>query len=267
MHGNAGHDRLRGLQRPLRHLWLCGQAVHRYGDFTGMTVSRGPVSPYCVRGLHEHERPMCIFTMPSATPRPQPAALPSADMPAPAPAPSAITTPAPTTAPPVAGVTVPAPAPSASSATVSPTAPLTGCYLTPSDASCADFEIPENVIRANITVLCNSMPDMDGCVLDSSCQVCLMKADACWPCDLNRAKSTTHVLACLPLYAGWDRFWVQLRALCYPEQHLPGHAQHDGMPGVQQTLRGCRHHRQAMFFGICDWNHKLICHIRPYLRV
>lgn len=71
-----------------------------------------------------------------------------------------------------APVTAPASAPVDSDYEwVDPYAPLTGCYLTPTLESCADFEIPQNVVSANVSTLCTSMPEMTSCVTYYGCEV------------------------------------------------------------------------------------------------
>lgn len=45
------------------------------------------------------------------------------------------------------------------------------CFDDPMNSACASFTISDDVLTANISTLCTSMPEMDGCVLQTECEV------------------------------------------------------------------------------------------------
>jgi hypothetical protein len=52
------------------------------------------------------------------------------------------------------------------------------CVADPTAAACASYTYPAAAVTADITSLCNSMPDMPGCSLSRSCQVRMAEAAA-----------------------------------------------------------------------------------------
>ncbi|KAF9915169.1 hypothetical protein BX616_006741 [Lobosporangium transversale] len=55
------------------------------------------------------------------------------------------------------------------------------CLITPSDPSCASFELPEATIKADLDGLCTQMPYMPGCSLYKSCQAASKADQWCTP--------------------------------------------------------------------------------------
>ncbi|KAF9177812.1 hypothetical protein BGZ51_003185 [Haplosporangium sp. Z 767] len=55
------------------------------------------------------------------------------------------------------------------------------CLTTPSDASCANFELPAATIKADLDGLCTQMPYMPGCSLYKSCEAASKTDQWCTP--------------------------------------------------------------------------------------
>ncbi|KAF9581903.1 hypothetical protein BGW38_000916 [Lunasporangiospora selenospora] len=58
------------------------------------------------------------------------------------------------------------------------------CLVTPSDPSCANFELPAATVKADLDGLCKQMPFMPGCSLYKSCQTASKTDQWCTPFSL-----------------------------------------------------------------------------------